>query len=212
MIIVLFRTIILYGVVLISMRIMGKGELGDLQPFDLVVSLMLADLAIMPMEDLDAPLSYGITSITTIMFLQCLISYITLKSSNARKIICGRPSIIIDHGKFNTREMNKLRVNVNDVLGQMRLKGYYNVEDIDYLIMETNGEMSIIGPTEAPGVKCNRIPISVILDSKIMYKNLEKFKIEENKLHEELKRNNLKLNEIIYGFVDEDDKFVFYKR
>lgn len=212
MIIVLFRTIILYGVVLISMRIMGKGELGDLQPFDLVVSLMLADLAIMPMEDLDAPLSYGITSITTIMFLQCLISYITLKSSNARKIICGRPSIIIDHGKFNTKEMNKLRVNVNDVLGQMRLKGYYNIEDIDYLIMETNGEMSIIGPTEAPGVKCNRIPISVILDSKVMYKNLEKFKIEENKLHEELRKNNLKLNEIIYGFVDEEDKFVFYKR
>ncbi|MBP1926137.1 uncharacterized membrane protein YcaP (DUF421 family) [Sedimentibacter acidaminivorans] len=212
MIIVLFRTIILYGVVLISMRIMGKGELGDLQPFDLVVSLMLADLAIMPMEDLDAPLSYGITSITTIMFLQCLISYITLKSSNARKIICGRPSIIIDHGKFNTKEMNKLRVNVNDVLGQMRLKGYYNVEDIDYLIMETNGEMSIIGPTEAPGVKCNRIPISVILDSKVMYKNLEKFKIEENKLDEELRKNNLKLNEIIYGFVDENDKFVFYKR
>ncbi len=212
MIIVLFRTIILYGVVLISMRIMGKGELGDLQPFDLVVSLMLADLAIMPMEDLDAPLSYGITSITTIMFLQCLISYITLKSSNARKIICGRPSIIIDHGKFNTKEMNKLRVNVNDVLGQMRLKGYYNVEDIDYLIMETNGEMSIIGPTEAPGVKCKRIPISVILDSKVMYKNLEKFKIEEKKLNEELKKNKLKLDEIIYGFIDEDDKFVFYKR
>jgi uncharacterized membrane protein YcaP (DUF421 family) len=108
--------------------------------------------------------------------------------------------------------MNKLRVNVNDVLGQMRLKGYYNVEDIDYLIMETNGEMSIIGPTEAPGVKCNRIPISVILDSKVMYKNLEKFKIEENKLDEELRKNNLKLNEIIYGFVDENDKFVFYKR
>nr|WP_312577193.1 DUF421 domain-containing protein [Sedimentibacter sp.] len=212
MIIVLFRTIILYGVVLISMRVMGKGELGDLQPFDLVVSLMLADLAIVPMEDLDAPLSYGITSISTIMFLQCLISYITLKSSTARKIICGRPTIIIDHGKFNTKEMNKLRVNVNDVLGQMRLKGYYNVEDIDYLIMETNGEMSIIGPTESPGVKCNRIPISVILDGKVMYKNLEKFKIDEKKLFEELNRNKSKLNEIIYGFVDEDEKFIFYKR
>lgn len=212
MIIVFFRTIILYGVVLISMRIMGKGELGDLQPFDLVVSLMLADLAIMPMEDLDAPLSYGITSIATIMFLQCLISYITLKSNTARKIICGRPTIIVDHGKFNTKEMNKLRVNVNDVLGQMRLKGYYNIEDIDYLIMETNGEMSIIGPTEPPGIKCKRIPISVILDSKVMYKNLEKFKIKENKLVEELKKKNLRIDEIIYGFVDEDEKFIFYKR
>jgi len=212
MIIVFVRTIILYAIVLISMRIMGKGELGDLQPFDLVVSLMLADLAIVPMEDLDAPLIYGITSIVTIMFLQCLISYITLKSNSARKIICGRPSILIDHGKLNTKEMNKLRVNINDVLGQMRLKGYYNVEDIDYLIMETNGEISIIGPTESPGVNCKRIPISVVLDSKIMYKNLEKFEIEENKLFKELEKNKLKLNEVIYGFVDENDNFIFYKR
>jgi uncharacterized membrane protein YcaP (DUF421 family) len=212
MIIVLIRTVILYGVVLISMRVMGKGELGDLQPFDLVVSLMLADLAIMPMEDLDAPLSYGITSISTIMFLQCLISYITLKSSVARKIICGRPSILIDHGKFNTKEMNRLRVNVNDILGQIRLKGYCNVENIDYLIMETNGQISIIAPIEPIGVKCKRIPISVVLDSRIMYKNLEKFKIKEEKLIEEIEQSGLKMNEIIYGFVDEDDKFIFYKR
>lgn len=212
MIIAVVRATILYFVVLISMRIMGKGELGELQPFDLVVSLILADLAVLPMEDFNSPLSHGLMSIATIMFLQCLISYITLKSNTARKVICGRPSIIIEHGKFNTKEMNKLRINVNDVLGQMRLKGYYNVEDIDYLIMETNGEMSIIAPEEKPGMKCKRIPISIILDGKIMYKNLEQFQINQDDVFKEINKNKLKLDQIIYGFMDENNKFVFYKR
>ncbi len=212
MIIAVIRATILYAVVLISMRIMGKGELGELQPFDLVVSLMLAELAVIPMEDFSAPLTHGLIAIATIMFLQCLISYITLKSNTARKIICGRPSIIIDHGVFNTKEMNKLRINVNDVLGQMRLKGYYSVEDIDYLIMETNGEMSIIAPDEKPGTKCKRIPVSVVLDGKIMNKNLEQFEIDSEVLFKEIKKSNIKLEQIIYGFVDENNKFIFYKR
>lgn len=212
MIIAVVRATILYFIVLISMRIMGKGELGELQPFDLVVSLMLAELAVIPMEDFSAPLSHGLIAIATIMFLQCLISYITLKSNTARKVICGRPSIIIDHGTFNTKEMNKLRINVNDVLGQMRLKGYYSIEAIDYLIMETNGEMSIIAPEEKPGVKCKRIPISIILDGKIMYKNLEQFQIEQEDVFKEMQKNNFKLEQIIYGFVDENNRFVFYKR
>lgn len=212
MIIVIIRAMILYSVVLFSMRIMGKGELGDLQPFDLVVTLMIAELAAMPMEDLDAPLIHGFTAIATIMFLQCLISYITLKSNTARKIICGRPSILIDHGKFNTKEMNKLRVNVNDVLGQMRLKGYYNIEDVDYLIMETNGEVSIIGPVEGPNVRCKRIPISIILDGRILRGNINEFNINEEMMYKKLKKENLEIKQVIYAFVDENDQFVFYKR
>ena len=212
MIIVAIRAVILYGIVLVSMRIMGKGELGELQPFDLVVSLMLAELAVMPMEDLGAPMVHGFMSIAVIMFLQCLISYITLKSNSARKIICGTPTIIIDHGQFNTKDMNKLRINVNDVLGQMRLKGYYSIEDIDYLIMETNGEMSIIAPDEEPGKRCARIPIAAILDGQVMYNNLSKYNISKEDLFMELKNKNLKPKQVLYGFVDEDNKFIFYKR
>nr|WP_300091044.1 DUF421 domain-containing protein [Sedimentibacter sp.] len=212
MIIVAVRSVILYSILLISMRIMGKGELGELQPFDLVVSLMLAELAVMPMEDLGAPLVHGFMAIAVIMFLQCFISYVTLKSNKARKIICGTPTIIIDHGQFNTKDMNKLRINVNDVLGQMRLKGYYSVEDIDYLIMETNGEMSIIAPEEEPGKRCKRIPIAVILDGEIMYKNMEKFNISESDLQRELKKNKFKSRQVLYCYVDEEDKFIFYKR
>lgn len=212
MIIVAIRAVILYAVLMISMRIMGKGELGELQPHDLVVSLMLAELAVMPMEDLGAPLLHGFIATATIMFLQCLISYITLKSNSARKFICGTPTIIIDHGKFNIKEMNKLRININDVLGQMRLKGYCNIEDIDYIIMETNGEMSIIAPDEPPGTKCRRIPIATILDGEVMHNNFEKFKISYKDFEEELKKKKLSSRQVLYGFVDEDENFVFYKR
>lgn len=212
MIIVAVRAAILYAILLVAMRIMGKGELGELQPFDFVVSLMLAELAVMPMEDLNAPMFHGFMAIAAIMFLQCLISYVTLKSNTARKIICGTPTIIIDHGKFNTKDMNKLRINVNDVLGQMRLKGYYSIENIDYLIMETNGEMSIIAPVEDPGTRCKRIPIATILDGQIMNKNLSKYEISKEDLHKELNKGNLKVKQVIYGFIDENDKFIFYKR
>ncbi|MGB4438464.1 MAG: DUF421 domain-containing protein [Sedimentibacter sp.] len=212
MIIVAIRAVILYGILLAAMRIMGKGELGELQPFDLVVSLMLAELAVMPMEDLGAPMVHGFIAIAVIMFLQCFISYVSLKSNSARKIICGTPTIIIDHGKFNTKDMNKLRINVNDVLGQMRLKGYCNIEDIDYLIMETNGEMSIIAPEEYPGTRCERIPIATILDGQIMKNNLSKYNISLDDLQEELKKNNLKPKQVLYGFINEEDKFIFYER
>lgn len=210
--IVAIRAVILYAVLLFAMRIMGKGDLGELQPFDLVVSLVLAELAVMPMEDLDAPLFHGLMATAVVMFLQCLISYITLKSNSARKIICGTPSIIYDHGEFNIKDMNKLRININDVLGQMRLKGYYNFKDIDYVIMETNGDVSIVAPESQSADRIKRIPIAVILDRKIMYNNLEKFNITKEDLDKSLKKENLRYKDVLYGFIDENDKFVFYKR
>lgn len=210
--IVAIRAIILYAILLVSMRIMGKGDLGELQPFDLVVSLMLAELAVMPMEDLDAPLMHGIIATAVIMFLQCLISYISLKSNTARKIICGVPSVIYDHGRFNVKDMNKLRINMNDILGQMRLKGYYSFEDIDYLIMETNGDVSIVAPESKTAKRVKRIPVATILDGKIMYNNLEKFNISKEQLDRSLKKEKLHHKDVLYGFIDENDKFVFYKR
>jgi len=212
MVIVAIRALILYSVLLISMRVMGKGELGELQPFDLVVSLVLAELAAMPMEDLGAPLIHGLMATSTIMFLQCLISYVTLKSNDARKIICGTPTIILEHGKFNTKDMNKLRINVNDVLGQMRLKGYNNISEIDYLILETNGEMSVIAPDAPPGTKCKRIPIATVLDGQIMHNNFSKYNISYEDFEKELKKKKLKTKQVLYGFVDENEKFIFYER
>jgi uncharacterized membrane protein YcaP (DUF421 family) len=212
MIIVFIRATVLYWFLLISIRVMGKSELGELQPFDFVVSLVLAELATLPMEDLGSPLMHGLMAIATVTFFQCFISYVTLKSNSARKIICGSPTILIDHGIFNTKEMKKLRININDIIGQMRIKGYYSFEDIDYLIIETNGEMSIIGPTDKPGTRCKRIPITVVADGKMMRENLKQYNIQEKEIMKELDKNKLKINQVVYGFVDENEKFVFYNK
>ena len=212
MIIVILRAVVLYIVVLCSLRIMGKGELGELQPFDLVVSLMIAELAAMPMEDLNSPMSHGLTAIATLVFLQCLISFCSLKSNNFRKIICGNPSIIIAHGKFNYKEMKRLRVNVNDILGQLRLKGYYNIEDVDYLVMETNGQMSVLASADSLSKECKRIPIAIVLDGKIMHENIDKYNLSKSRLETEMKKQNLTLNNIIYGAVDEHDNYLLYRK
>ncbi len=108
--------------------------------------------------------------------------------------------------------MNKLRINVNDVLGQMRLKGYFDLKDVDYVIIETNGDVSIVAPESKTAKRVKRIPIATILDGKIMYNNLEKFNIPKEDLDRKLKRENLSYKDVLYGLVDEDDKFVFYKR
>jgi len=212
MIVVILRAIVLYVVVLCSLRIMGKGELGELQPFDLVVSLMIAELAAMPMEDLNSPMSHGLTAIATLVALQCLISFCSLKNNNFRRIICGNPSILIAHGKFNYKEMKRLRVNVNDILGQLRLKGYYNVEDVDYLIMETNGQMSVLASADCLTKECSRVPIAVVLDGKIMYENIDKYNLSKSKLEMEMKKQNLTLNNVIYGAVDENNNYLLYKK
>lgn len=212
MIVVFFRAIVLYVVVLISLRIMGKGELGQLQPFDLVISLMIAELAALPLADLNSPMTHGITAIATLVFLQCLMSFISLKSNKLRKIICGSPSILITHGKFNFEEMKKLRVNVNDILGQLRLKGYNSIEEIDYMIMETNGQMSIIAPNTILDKKTKRVPIAVILDGEIMHNNIDKYNLSRVTLDFELKKQKLELKDVIYGAVDENNKFILYKK
>ncbi len=212
MIVVFTRAVVLYFVVLISLRIMGKGELGQLQPFDLVVSLIIAELASMPMSDLNSPMSHGITAIATLVFLQCFISFISLKSNKLRKIICGTPSILVEHGKFKFEEMKNLRVNVNDILGQLRLKGFNSIEEIDYMIMETSGQMSVIAPNTILEKKTKRVPIAVILDGELMHDNIDKYNISLAKLDAELKNQKIELNDVIYGAVDENNKYILYKK
>ncbi|QSX07049.1 DUF421 domain-containing protein [Sedimentibacter sp. zth1] len=212
MIIVLLRAVVLYVVVLFSLRIMGKGQLGELEPFDFVISLMIAELAAMPIEDLNSPISHGITAIVTLMFLQCFTSFISLKSSKARRFLSGNPSILVSHGKFNLKKMRDLRVNVNDILGQIRLKGFTNIEDIDYLIMETNGQISVIANQDIKSNKCKRLPISIVVDGKISNDNMEKFRLSNKKLNNALEKNKLELKDVIYGYVDEDENYILIKK
>lgn len=212
MIVVILRALIMYIVVLFSLRIMGKGQLGELEPFDFVISLMIAELAAMPITDLNSPISHGITAIITLMFLQCITSFTSIKNIKLRRIVTGTPKVLISHGKINYKEMKSMRININDILGQIRLKGYTNIDDIDYMIMENNGEISIIADETLKSKKCKRLPIAIIEDGYLMKENIQKYSIPKSKIETALKSNKLIVRKVVYGYVDENDKCIFIRK
>ncbi|MBQ4340412.1 MAG: DUF421 domain-containing protein [Firmicutes bacterium] len=144
MIIVLIRTIIIYLLVLFVIRMMGKSELSAMEPFQLVVTLMIADLAVVPIESAETSLFNGIAALIALLFVQVLVSYITLKSEKMRSFICGTPSIVIRDGSVDSQELRSLRISTKELEEQLRVGGYSRVQDIHLAIVETNGALSVI--------------------------------------------------------------------
>ncbi|MBS4535056.1 DUF421 domain-containing protein [Clostridium sp. D2Q-14] len=216
MIIILIRTIIVYVFVLIGMRIMGKRQVSEMQPFELVVTLMIAELATLPMENLEVPLINGLIAISALLFLEVLISYINLKSEKTRKIICGKPSILISKGKINEKELKKLRININDLVEQIRIKNYPSLNDVEYAILETNGDLSIIPkankkiPTlDDLNIVCSHegIPITLVVDGHINFESLRIIEKDKIWLEKQLKNfgvNNVK--NVLFAYIDGREK------
>lgn len=222
MIIVFIRGILLYVFVLITIRIMGKGELAEMQPFELVVIIMISELAVLPMENLGAPFIHGLIAISSLLLMQVLISFITLKSETAREIICGKPSILINKGKIDQKELKRLRININDLLEQLRMKNFPSVKDVEFAIMETNGDMSIIPKADKMPVTVGDLnlktsyeglPVSVIIDGRIKYDNLREFNLTEDWLESQLKTKGIKSSEeVLFSFIDANKELFVQKK
>lgn len=144
MLVNLVRTIILFILIYIVMRAMGKRQIGELEPFELVITVVIAELATIPMADNDIPLINGIIPILALLVIQLLLSYICLKSNSARKLLCGVPSVVIQNGRLVEEELYRLRYNIHEVLEQLRVKGYANIADVEFAILETGGKLSVI--------------------------------------------------------------------
>ena len=138
------RTVILYLLVVIGLRIMGKRQIGEMQPSELVVAIMISDLASIPMQDIGIPLLSGVIPIFTLIIMEIALSQISLKSRKFRRILTGKPSVIIHNGKMLREEMEKIRFNTDDLKEQLRIQGYVKIDDIQFAILETNGQLSII--------------------------------------------------------------------
>lgn len=138
------RTALLYIIVVLGLRIMGKRQIGEMQPSELVVAIMISDLAAIPMQDTGISLFSGIIPILTLIVMEILLSQISLKSKKFRRLVTGKPSVIIHNGKLLREEMQKIRFNMDDLKEQLRIQGYTKVSDINFAILETNGQLSII--------------------------------------------------------------------
>ncbi|MBO8129318.1 MAG: DUF421 domain-containing protein [Peptococcaceae bacterium] len=220
MLLVIIRTLILYALVVVIMRLMGKRQIGQLQPFELVVIIVLSALVAIPMADTGIPLINGIIPILTLLVAQGTLSYITLKSTKARGVVCGTPSVVIRNGKIVSEELERLRYNINDLLEQLRTKNFPNIADIEFAILETNGQLSVIPKSQKRPVcpedlqiptQYEGLPVTLIIDGKVNESSLKDINLSIDWLRKELGRFGITdLKKVLFASLDTTGK-LFYQ-
>ncbi len=188
------RTVILYISVIIAMRIMGKRTIGEMHPTELVVSIMISDLATVPMQSKSTPLFDGIIPIFTLVILELVFAFAVLKSRTVRRVLVGRSCHVVKSGKLLEKEMKNLRVTVDDIEEQIRINGYTSLEDIAEIVIETNGQVSVI-----PKSKNDEIPFLIVADGKMRKKDMARAHVGITDIENEIKKQKLKgVEEVLY--------------
>lgn len=200
MIVALLRTVILYLLIIAGLRLMGKRQIGELEPSELVLALLIADLAAVPMQDFGIPLLTGVIPILTLLCVTTILSVLTAKSQTVRTLLCGRPSIIIQNGTLNQREMSKNRFTLDELSEELRIKGYTDLSAIKYAILETNGQLSVLPyAAQSPATAAQMgvtppepgIPLVLISDGTLFPANLKHAGLDDNWLRRQLKESGL---------------------
>ena len=209
MTVIIIRTLILYSTVVFSLRLMGKRQIGELQPSELVVAIMISDVATVPMQSLDMPLLSGILPVLTLLIAEVVTSFLSIKSRRMRKFFMGEPSIVVYNGVILEKELMKQRFNLSDLLEELRVLGCFDVSDVFVAVLETNGKLSVIPRDNArpatvedlnlKNVRHEGLPCTVILDGKLN--------------NTELKRSEKKLDDVLseirkHGARDIPDVFI----
>ena len=215
------RAIIIYIFVLLVMRLMGKREIGQLQPFELAISIMIADLASIPMTDTGIPIFNGIVPILGLLVMHLIISLLNLKSLKAREIICGKPSILIYRGKINEKALRKERFTINELEERLRGNNVINLGDVEYAILETSGQVTLIQKPEKRNTipqdfnivpEYEGIPYDLVVDGKIMDKNLQAIGKNYNWLKKQVEKFNMKPEEALIVTIDGKGQFFCQKK
>ena len=215
------RAIILYIVVLVVMRLMGKREIGQLQPFELAISIMIADLASVPMSELGIPLTNGIVPILALLVIYMIISILNIKSINFRKIMSGKPAMLIYRGKINEEVLRKESITINELQERLRVDNIFNLGDVEYAILETNGELTVIQKPEKRTLTpqdlnitpdYEGIPYDLVVEGKIMHDNLKELGKDEIWLKKELKKFKAKPENTLIATLDGKGQFFCQKK
>jgi len=219
MLVLFIRVQIIFFVVLLFLRIMGKRQIGEMQPYELVITLIIADLATVPMSDANIPLLNGILPLAILVMLHYGITMLTRKSILFRSLISGKSVIVIDPDGINYNALKKLNMNLHDLQESLRQLNYFSFEQVRYAIVETNGKMTIIPtadntPATASDVNANNseteLPVLIVSDGKLMKDNLKKVNYNEDQLQNLLKMLNIKnYKNIIVMHLDKSGKLYY---
>lgn len=216
MLVTFFRAIILYILVLVVMRMMGKREIGQLQPFEFAISIMIADLATIPMAETGVPISNGIVAMSGLLVMHLIISVLNIKSTKAREIICGKPAILIFRGKIDQKVLRKERFTINELEERLRDNNIFNIGDVEYAILETSGQVTVIPkPNKRTTIpedfniepKYEGIPYDLVVDGKVMHKNLRKIGKNYVWLQKQTEKFGIKPEEALIVTINGDDQF-----
>lgn len=215
MFITVYRTLILYIVVIISIRLMGKRQIGDMQPSELVVTLLISEIAAMPLQDTNQPLSYGISAISTLVVLEICLSLVALKSFFARKLLSGKSVILIKDGVIDQKELKRVRMTVLDLVEMLRSQQIFDIGTVSFAVLETGGDLSVLlksgyQPATAKdvGAKNSRaeLPLPVISDGKILKESLKALGVLDIHIYNRLSAKGLKLRQVLLMTLDENGK------
>lgn len=221
MLITFVRAIFLYIVVLVVMRLMGKREIGQLQPFELAISIMIADLASIPMTETGIPITRGIIPIFGLLIMHLLISFMNLKSVKVREIVCGKPRILIYRGKIDEKALIKERFTINELEERLRGNNVASVGDVEYAILETSGELTVIQkPNKRTTIpedfnimpEYEGIPYNLVVDGKIMEKNLQKIGKNVTWLKKQVEKFGIKPEEALLVTLDGKEQIFCQKK
>ena len=200
----IYKTFVLYFFVILVYRIMGKKEVGKLSIIDLIVSVLIAELAALSIESKDRSIFMSIVPIAVLVVIQMVLGYITLKNSKIRNIIDGTPATIINNGKLKFSVMSKMRYSLDDLISQLREQGIGSIEEVNYAILENNGKLSVFE-------KNTDYPMPIILDGVIDYNVLREINKTDEWVMKILKDKKINLNDVFYAFYSKNKTFIIKK-
>ena len=203
---IMFRISFFYFFIIVIYRLMGKREVGQLGIVDLIVSILIAELVVISVEDVSKSILISVIPIISLVILQIVLSYSSLKSDKIREILDGNPAFIIKNGKINYKEMIKQKYNLDDLLTQLREKGYRCIEDIEYAILENNGTLSIFSYNDSK--KRTPLPMPIILDGKIQENIINEMGEDRRFVDNILSKKHLKIDDVFYAFYKDKNVFI----
>lgn len=221
MISTVLRTIILYIIVTVAIRIMGKRQIGDMQPNELVITLLISEIAAIPLQDTEQPMFIGLAAIFVLVFLEIVISILAMKSFSVRKLLNGQSVVIIKNGVIDQYAMRNVRMTVVDLIEQLRGQNVFNIEDVAFAVLEVNGNLSVLLKKDAQPVSVkdiqlklpdDNLPLPVISDGKIVYESLKALEITTQKLNKILKHKCESAKDVFLMTLDRNGNHTIIKK
>lgn len=225
----MIKSLITFAVVFFVIRLMGKRQIGEMQPFELVITLIIAEVACIPMNDPYIPLYYGLVPIITLATIHIVLSFVSRKSVKVRKVLSGGSVIVVDKSGINYENLKKMNMNMDDLIEAIRTAGYVDFTEIAYAIFETNGQLCVVEKeqaqqqqqpqsqqsgeqsqsAESSGSQPTLLPLELVIDGKLVDENMKLAGAEKSEIESVLKDKKLKIADILYADVRQDGKAYF---